>query len=83
MVQGQHALTAPLLAAFAGWNKNLMLGALGFNATSCALSNFPDDQAPDAETQRAITLDLAAAWREFALELNHRLLQALPVAKQA
>jgi hypothetical protein len=25
---------------------------------------------------RAITLDLAAAWREFALELNTRLLAA-------
>lgn len=80
VVQGQHALTPPLLAAFAGWNKGLLQAALAFNASSCALSNFAQDQAPDAETQRAITLDLAAAWREFAIELNARLLQAHPVA---
>ena len=78
--QGQHALTSQLLAAFAGWNKGLMQAALAFNASSCALSNFAHDQAPDAETQRAITLDLAAAWREFAIELNARLLQVQPVA---
>ena len=73
---GRHALTAVLLAAFEGWNKSLLDAALGFNATSCALSNFPMEHQPDAETLRAITLDLAAAWREFALELNTRLLMA-------
>jgi monoamine oxidase len=80
VAQGQHALTPQLLAPFAGWNKGLMQAALAFNASSCALSNFAQDQAPDAETQRAITLDLVAAWREFAIELNARLLQAQPVA---
>ena len=78
--QGQHALTPRLLSAFAGWNKGLMQAALAFNASSCALSNFQQDQTPDAEMQRAIALDLAAAWREFALELNARLLQAQTMA---
>jgi monoamine oxidase len=82
VVQGRHALTAPLLAAFEGWNKGLLESALAFNRTSCALSNFPQDHQPDAELLRAITLDLAAAWREFALELNERLLAAVP-ARQA
>ncbi|MBT9549423.1 MAG: FAD-dependent oxidoreductase [Hydrogenophaga sp.] len=81
--QGQHALTPQLLAPFAGWNKGLLQAALAFNAGSCALSNFAQDQTPDAETQRAITLDLAAAWREFAIELNARLLQAQSVAVSA
>jgi monoamine oxidase len=76
VANGRHALTAVLLAPFEGWNKGLLDAALAFNATACALSNFPLDHQPDAETLRAITLDLAAAWREFALELNTRLLAA-------
>lgn len=73
IVNGRHALTGALLAPFDGWNKGLLDAALSFNGTSCALSNFPLEHRPDAETLRAITLDLAAAWREFALELNTRL----------
>ena len=76
IVNGRHALTSALLAPFEGWNKGLLDAALSFNATSCALSNFPLEHRPDGETLRAITLDLAAAWREFALELNTRLLVA-------
>jgi len=73
---GRHVFTERLLAPFAGWNKELLDAALHFNGTSCALSNFPHEHRPDAQTLRAITLDLAAAWREFALELNARLLAA-------
>jgi monoamine oxidase len=73
---GRHALTAALLAPFEGWNKGLLDAALSFNATSCALSNFPQEHRPDTDTLRAIALDLAAAWREFAIELNTRLLVA-------
>lgn len=73
---GRHALTAALLAPFEGWNKGLLDAALAFNGTSCALSNFPQEHRPDGQTLRAITLDLAAAWREFAVELNTRLLAA-------
>jgi monoamine oxidase len=76
VIEGRHALTAGLLAPFEGWNKGLLDAALSFNKTSCAMSNFPQDHQPDGETLRAITLDLAAAWREFALELNDRLLSA-------
>lgn len=80
--QGRHALTPALLKAFDGWNKALLDDALAHNGTSCALSNFPQDHQPDAELLRAITRDLAAAWREFALELNARLV-ATPVAQEA
>ncbi|MDR3369499.1 FAD-dependent oxidoreductase [Rhodoferax sp.] len=76
VVNGRHALSPALLAAFDGWNKGLLDAALSFNSSSCALSNFAQDHHPDADTLRAITLDLAAAWREFALELNTRLLSA-------
>jgi monoamine oxidase len=81
VTQGRHALTAALLAPFDGWNKGLLDAALKHNATSCALSNFPDEHQPDADMLRAITLDLAAAWREFALELNTRLLIASGAAE--
>lgn len=80
---GRHALTAALLAPFDGWNLGLLDAALGFNRTSCALSNFPLDHQPDAGTLRATTLDLAAAWREFALELNDRLTRAGAMATHA
>ena len=73
---GRHAKTPALLACFEGWNGQLLAAALAFNATSCALSNFADEHRPDAALQRAIALDLAAAWREFAIELNTRLLAA-------
>jgi monoamine oxidase len=49
---------------------------LCFNASSCAVSNFPQEHRIDADSLRAITHDLAAAWREFAVELNTRLLTA-------
>ena len=81
VTSGRHVLTAALLAPFEGWNKGLLDAALGFNRSSCALSNFPLEHQPDAETLRAITLDLAAAWREFALELNARLLVASGTAE--
>jgi monoamine oxidase len=76
ITNGRHALSAALLAPFEGWNKDLLDAALSHNASSCALSNFAQEHRPDADTLRAITLDLAAAWREFALELNTRLLMA-------
>jgi monoamine oxidase len=76
VVQGRHALTASLLAPFEGWNKELLDRALAFNGASCALSNFAQEHRPDAETVRAITRDMASAWREFAIELNSRLLLA-------
>jgi monoamine oxidase len=73
-INGRHALTSILLLPFNGWNKGLLEAALGFNAASCALSGFAQDHQPDADALRVITLDLAGAWREFAWELNARLL---------
>ena len=83
VLNGRHALTSALLAPFEGWNKGLLEAALSFNGSSCALSNFPLEHHPEAELLRAITLDLAAAWREFALELNTRLLAACGTAVSA
>lgn len=76
VTQGRHALTPALLAPFEGWNKALLEAALALNRDTAALSNLPTEQHPDADLLRAIALDLAAAWREFALDTNVRLLAA-------
>lgn len=68
--QGQSELTSTVLAAFSGFSKALVDSAVAFNAGSCALSNFPLEHQLDADYLRAITADLAAAWREFAWASN-------------
>lgn len=82
--QGRHPRTPELLAAFEGWNKGLLDAALAFNQGSCALSRLPDladEVEPGPELRQTIARDLAAAWREFALTLNTRLLSATPLAE--
>lgn len=67
---GRSALTPQVLATFSGLSKALVDEALAFNASSCALSNFAHEHRPDSDYMRAITADLAAAWREFAWATN-------------
>lgn len=71
---GRSALTPAALAPFNGWSKAMLDAALGFNRTSCALSNFPAEHAPTPEQVQAVARDLAAAWREFALQVNDLLI---------
>ncbi|MDO9004681.1 MAG: NAD(P)/FAD-dependent oxidoreductase [Aquabacterium sp.] len=67
---GRSELTPQVLAPFSGFSKSLVNDALAFNASSCALSNFDAERRPDADYLQAITVDLAAAWREFAWATN-------------
>ena len=67
---GRSELTPQILAPFNGFSKRLVDDALAFNASSCALSNFDAEHRPDADYLQAITVDLAAAWREFAWATN-------------
>jgi monoamine oxidase len=67
---GRSELTPTVLGAFSGFSKALVESALDFNARSCALSNFAHEHHPDGDYLRAITADLAAAWREFAWATN-------------
>jgi monoamine oxidase len=83
VANGRHALSAALLTPFEGWNKGLLDTVISYNSSACALSNFPQEHRPDADSLRAITMDLAAAWREFAIELNTRLLTASEVIVSA
>lgn len=73
---GRHALTPQVLQPFMGLADELLAEALRFNATSCALSNFPFEHRPDGEYVRVIRRDLAAAWQAFALDANQQLQQA-------
>jgi monoamine oxidase len=71
----QTPLAKGMIEGFSGFSKQLVEQALAFNARSCALSNFAQEHHPDADYLQAITLDLAAAWREFALA-SHDLFEA-------
>jgi monoamine oxidase len=73
VVDGRSDLTPAILAPFLGFNDDLLDEALRFNRGSCALSNFPAEHEPAAEYVQTIRRDLAAAWREFALAANTRL----------
>jgi len=73
-VQGRSDLTPAVLAPFSGFSKALLDAAVAFNRTSCAISNFPDESAPAPDYVAAIVRDLAAAWREFALNANDLLM---------
>ena len=72
--QGRSDLTPSVLAPFEGFRIALMDEALVFNLGSCAISNFPDELNPSKEYVDTIARDLAAAWREFALNANSLLL---------
>ena len=54
--------------------------AVAHNATSCAISNFPDEHRPAADYLRQIRHELALAWRGFALSVNGALLAGTPDA---
>lgn len=72
--RGRSELTPQVLAPFRGFNEALLDEAVRFNRSSCAISNFPEEHEPPADYVSAIRLDLAAAWREFAISANALLL---------
>lgn len=72
--QGRHSLTPEILTSFAGFNRDIVEAAMGFNRGSCAISNFPAEQTPDEDYLNVIQRDLSAAWRDFALSINDVLL---------
>jgi monoamine oxidase len=67
---GRSELTPAALAAFEGFNAALLNEVMQFNHASCAISNFPQEHDLGKDYVDAITRDLAAAWREFALNVN-------------
>ena len=72
--QGRSNLTPGVLAAFEGFNSVLFGEVAEFNRSSCAISNFPEEHDIAKDYANALARDLAAAWREFAIEVNKQLL---------
>lgn len=73
--RGRSDLTPSVLAAFDGFNSALLEEVVQFNRGSCAISNFPSEHDPAQDYVDTIARDLAAAWREFALNVNSMLLR--------
>jgi monoamine oxidase len=75
--KGRSNLTPAVQAAFGTFLQKLMDEVIAFNATSCALSNFPDEHHLSEEYVQTILRDIAAAWREFSLAANALLIAKL------
>lgn len=74
MEKGRSNLMPGVLEPFDGFIMALLDEAVVFNRGSCALSNFPAEHKPSREYVDTIVRDLAAAWRDFALQANTLLL---------
>lgn len=72
--RGRCDLTPEVLAAFDGFNSALLEEVALFNSGSCAISNFPEEHDLAKDYVDTIARDLAAAWREFAINVNQQLL---------
>jgi monoamine oxidase len=68
--QGRSSLLPIVQAPFKAFFDALLDEAFAFNATSCALSNFPDEHKPPRDYKNAILRDIAAAWVEFSQDAN-------------
>jgi len=71
---GRCDLTPSVLSAFDGFNSALLEEVAQYNRGSCAISNFPNEHDPAQDYIDTIARDLAAAWREFAINVNGVLL---------
>ncbi|MCJ2177794.1 flavin monoamine oxidase family protein [Novosphingobium album (ex Hu et al. 2023)] len=72
--QGRSSLLPAVQAPFKPFLDGLIAEVMEFNATSCALSNFPDEHKPPREYVNAMLRDIAAAWVEFSQDANLLLL---------
>ena len=82
--RGRSALTPEVQAAFTGFIQRLLDAVVTFNATSCALSNFPHEHRLSKDYTQVILADIAAAWRDFSLSANRVLIaKAKPGAGSA
>jgi len=85
---GRSALIPAIQTPFQPFLQGFMDDVLAFNRTSCALSNFPYESQLSADYRRVILADVAAAWKDFSLAANRRMLAretkpSAPVAKSA
>ncbi|MFG1479724.1 FAD-dependent oxidoreductase [Xanthobacter sp. V4C-4] len=72
--KGRSALMPEVQQPFRDFIQTLLDDVVAFNRTSCALSNFPDEHHLSKDYVQTILRDIAAAWRDFSLAANRRLL---------
>ncbi|WP_238123427.1 MULTISPECIES: flavin monoamine oxidase family protein [unclassified Xanthobacter] len=72
--KGRSALMTQVQAPFRDFIQTLLDDVVAFNRTSCALSNFPGEHHLSKDYVQTILRDVAAAWRDFSLAANRRLL---------
>ena len=72
--RGRSALTPDVQAPFRDVMQAVLDDVTAFNATSCALSNFPEEHHLSKDYLQTILRDIAAAWQEFSLAANALLL---------
>jgi monoamine oxidase len=73
--KGRSSLLPLVQAPFKPFFDDLLDEAFAFNASSCALSNFPDEHKPPRDYKNAILRDIAAAWVEFSQDANALLIR--------
>ncbi|MCT2398903.1 flavin monoamine oxidase family protein [Novosphingobium mangrovi (ex Huang et al. 2023)] len=74
VTKGRSSLLPVVQAPFKLFLDALLADVMEFNATSCALSNFPDEHKPPRDYVNAMMRDVAAAWVEFSQQANLLLL---------
>jgi monoamine oxidase len=72
--RGRSSLIPDVQQPFRDLMQLVIDNVIAFNRTSCALSNFPDEHRPSREYMQVMLRDIAAAWQEFSLAANRRLL---------
>ncbi|MDQ0505282.1 flavin monoamine oxidase family protein [Xanthobacter agilis] len=78
--KGRSALMPEVQQPFRDFIQTLIDDVVAFNRTSCALSNFPDEHHLSKDYMQTILRDIAAAWRDFSLAANRRLLAKAELA---
>ena len=73
--KGMSDLTRQVLATFQGLIDEFLLLVVDKHRTSCALSNFPDEHKPDKDYVDDVKRDVAALWRNFAINTNSHFLK--------
>jgi monoamine oxidase len=68
--RGRSALTPEVQAPFRHFMQTLLDNVAAHNATSCALSNFPEEHHLSKDYMQTILRDMAAAWQEFSRSAN-------------
>jgi len=71
--RGRSPLMPGIQQPFGVLMQSVFDDVIAFNRTSCALSNFSDEHHLSREYRQVILRDIAAAWLEFSLAANRRL----------